>query len=174
MENLDPEVIVAIIGIIGTLSSAVIAFFVNQRNRKNAALRDIICTERLKTLDNFKRTYFKLYELFKKYSLKKEILNEDFYSELISSSAEFECVIKTFYSIEKEIYNVEQELVDSILNSKETNGEFNEKLDSFYKLCQVYEWSYWKYIQVLAVKGKYLNSDEDFDKIYYELKNKNI
>lgn len=83
------------------------SLFVNQRNRKNAALRDIICTERLKTLDNFKRTYFKLYELLKKYSLKKEILNEDFYFELISSSAEFECIIKTFYSIEKEIYNVE-------------------------------------------------------------------
>lgn len=174
--TINYELITAIIAGLFTLVTALLAFITSQKNRKQESLRNIICKERIKYLDEFRTVYKKLILLLRKETLLNNFDNIELQiKNILEVSTNFECILKSFYQEEHELIECEKNLVKcaiSYYQGEGLNEQYPSLLDKLYNLCQVYDWAYWKYIQKLAVYGKYLNSDEDFDKTYYELRNK--
>lgn len=173
IQNFNWEVVISVL--IALLSSLV-AFISSIRNRKAENLRTIICGQRLKTLEEFRTNYTNLYNLMRIESVK--LINDENKQEkleqLISASSKFECTIKTIYTIEKNLYDKVKNIIKQIVNYANNQtlvSDYYEQVELFYHECQIYDWAYWEYVQQLALTGKYLNSDENFDDIYKKVKN---
>ncbi len=172
--ELNNEIFIALVSVVGTIIAALFAFITNQKNRKQESLRNIICAERLEYLENFRKSYEKLILLVRKETVLNNQSSNKIH-ELLEVSTKFECVLKTFYKEEKEIVLLEKKVVKYVISFYQEGTlpeNYQQLVDELYSLCQIYDWAYWKYVQKLAVKGKYLNSDEDFDQFYQELYDK--
>ena len=91
--------------------------------------------------------------------------------KMIYGYGKIKAYIKPFYAIDRELLTALDGLYDCILSA--LNGE-EEKVqaivglrDDFADKYLKYDWAYWKYIQ-RQKGGNYMNSDDAFDKIYYE------
>ena len=91
--------------------------------------------------------------------------------KLFNGFGKIKTYIKPFYKIDKDLLDLLDSLyycVLNILNDKNEECERVETLrESFADKYLKYDWAYWKYIQTQK-NGKYVNSDDAFDKVYNE------
>ena len=95
-----------------------------------------------------------------------------FIEKWFSGYGKIKTLLKPFYNIEKEILVALDALYSYVLvalnEKKEDLGEMDRLRGDFADKYLTYDWAYWKYIQEQK-DGKYINSDDDFDKIYRQL-----
>ena len=91
--------------------------------------------------------------------------------KLLYGYGKLKTLIKPFYEIDKELLISLESLYETILSALvgDTNAvkQINCLRDDFSDKYLKYDWAYWKYIQSQK-DGNYVNSDDAFDKIYYD------
>ena len=172
---MNVETIIAIItaGIAFVTSAATLTYNLMQSRKER--VQKIILDNRISYMNEMRDGFANVIGLSnaKAIALAKADANvmKTFSQKLFGGYGKIKAYIKPFYKIDKALLDALDSLYDCILALLEGNAEAADSIDAlreaFADKYLKYDWAYWKYIQSQRNAG-YINSDEDFDKIYYQ------
>lgn len=169
------ETIIAIITAGIALLTSVASFTYNLIQNRKDRIQRVILDNRIKYMNEIREGFTALIGLANADAIKLAQNNSDalkiYFQDLSNGYGKIKTYIKPFYDIDRELLDALDKLYYGILS--ELNGA-NDSANSIDALREdfadkylKYDWAYWKYIQ-RQKEGNYMNSDDAFDKVYYE------
>ena len=169
------EIIIAIATAAVALVTSIASIVHNRIQQKKDRVQKTVLENRVKYLVEIREGYSSIIGLsnIKTIRLAKnspEVM-EKFSEMLFTGYGKIKAHIKPFYEIDKELLISLDRLYDCILSAlngdEHEAGSLDELRESFSDLYLKYDWAYWKYIQSQR-DGIFVDSDDAFDKIYYD------
>lgn len=170
------EIIIAIVSAGIAFVTSVANFTYNLIQGRKDRLQKVILDNRIKYMIEIREGFSGFIGLANSESIEYARNNSEvmkiYSANLFDGYGKIKTYLKPFYKIEKDLLNALDDLYYCILstfNGVETNMASIDKLrEDFADKYLKYDWAYWKYIQSQR-EGRFMDSDEDFDKIYYDL-----
>ena len=176
---MDIEKVIAVVtagfALITSVASFLFSFIQSRRDRT----RQTILANRIKYLDEIRVGFTQFIglaniEAIKSAKNNSEVL-KNFSEHLFIGYGKIKTYIKPFYEIDKDLIDALDKTYECILSIFNGSTSDASKLESLRKDFEIkylkYDWAYWKYIQ-LQKEGNFMNSDDAFDKVYYDFVNK--
>ena len=170
------ETIIAIVSAAIAFVTSIANLIYNIIQRRKDRTQKVVLDNRIKYLNEIREGYASFIGLANfesiKYAQNNIELMKIYFEKLLLGYGKIRTYLKPYYKIEKELLDTLDELyycVLTVLNGKEVSKEFIAKLrDDFADQYLKYDWAYWKYIQ-RQKEGNFMDSDDDFDKVYNDL-----
>lgn len=172
---MDIESIIAVVSacfaVIISVTSFALGFIQNRRERT----RQVILTNRIKYMDEMRAGFTNFIGLANIDAIKaaknnSEVL-KNFSNNLFIGYGKIKTYVKPFYDIDRALLDALDSTYNyilSVLNGEKNDGNELAILRKDFELKYLkYDWAYWKYIQ-RQKEGNFMNSDDAFDKVYYE------
>ncbi|MCM1546398.1 MAG: hypothetical protein NC033_05105 [Clostridiales bacterium] len=169
------ETIIAIITAGIAFITSVASFTYNFIQNRKERIQKVILENRIKYMNEIREGFSCLIGLANAETIKYAQNNSEamkvFSENLFIGYGKIKTHIKPFYKIDKELLVALDKLYDCILSTLNGDNQPQTPIDGlredFADKYLKYDWAYWKYIQ-RQKEGNYMNSDDAFDKVYYE------
>lgn len=178
------EIIIAMVSAGIAFATSIATFIYNVIQNRKDRMQKVVLDNRIKYMMYIREGYSSFIGLANVEAIewvqKSSEVMKIYSSNLFEGYGKIKTYLKPFYTIEKEILTSLDKLyfcILSVLNGAEADKEYIDNLrKDFADKYLKYDWAYWKYIQSQR-EGNFIDSDEAFDKIYYDLVdqiNKNV
>ena len=167
------ETIIAIVTAVIALITSAATFVYNLVERRKDRIQKVVLDNRVKYLDELREGFSGFIGLANAEAVKAAQdpeVKKAYFEKLFKGYGKIKTYIKPFYEIDGELLKSMDSLYEALLKALNGDGKA-EELDALRKDFETrylkYDWAYWKYIQ-RQKDGVYMNSDDAFDKVYYE------
>ena len=172
---MNVETIIAIVTAGIAFITSVASFIYNLSQSRKERVQKIVLSNRITYLNEIRNGFTCIIGLCNLKAIRLAKENKDvmkvFSEKLFSGYGRLKAYIKPFYQIDEELLVALDDLYNCVLSSfydDEIDAESIDRLRNvFTDKYAKYDWAYWKYIQ-WQKNGKYINSDDAFDKVYNE------
>lgn len=172
---MNTETIIAIITAGIALVTSVASFTYNFIQNRKERVQKIILENRIKYLNEIRNGFSNFVGLANieaiNYAKNNSEAMKVFSENLFLGYGKIKTYVKPFYQIDNELLVALDKLYYCILSTlngdNKTNTPIDDLREDFTDKYLKYDWAYWKYIQ-RQKEGNYINSDDAFDKVYYE------
>ena len=169
------ETIIAIVTALIAFLTSVASFTYNLIQNRKDRVQKVILENRIKYMNEMREGFTNIIGLVNSEAINYAKSNKEvmkiFSQNLFNGYGKIKTYIKPFYKIDYELLTALDKLYYctlSILNGSDENKNSIDGLrEEFAEKYLKYDWAYWKYIQ-RQKEGNYMNSDDAFDKVYYE------
>lgn len=170
------ETIIAIITALIAFLTSVASFTYNLIQNRKDRIQKVILDNRIKYMDEIREGFTNIISLVNidaiNYAKSNKEVMKIYSQNLFNGYGKIKTYIKPFYKdIDYKLLTALDKLYYcalSILNgSEEGKNSIDGLREDFADKYLKYDWAYWKYIQ-RQKEGNYMNSDDAFDKVYYE------
>ncbi|MDE6188799.1 MAG: hypothetical protein K2G37_00750 [Clostridia bacterium] len=170
------EIIIAIVSAGIAFITSVANFTYSLIQGRKDRLQKVVLDNRIKYMNEIRESFSNFIALANveaiTYAQNNSEVMKIYSTNLFNGYGKIKTYLKPFYKIENNLLTLLDNLyygILSTLNGSKTDKDYIDKLrkefsDEYLK----YDWAYWKYIQSQR-EGHFKDSDEDFDKIYYDL-----
>ena len=172
---MEVETIIAILtagfAAITSVASFTLSFIQGRRDRT----RQVILANRIKYMDEMREGFTNFIGLANAEAIKAAKNNSEvlktFSGNLFTGYGKMKTYIKPFYDIDSALLDALDKTYNYVLlmlnGTKNDDAELESLRKDFEMKYLKYDWAYWKYIQ-RQKEGNFMNSDDAFDKVYYE------
>lgn len=169
------ETIIAIITAGIAFLTSVASFTYNLIQNRKDRIQKVILDNRVKYMNEIRDGFTCIIGLANADAIKfaqnnGEVL-KTYFQDLSNGYGKIKTYIKPFYKIDEELLTALDKLYYGILSklngANDSANSIDELREDFADKYLKYDWAYWKYIQ-RQKEGNYMNSDDSFDKVYYE------
>ena len=172
---MEPELIITIVTAGIALITSAVSFAYTFIQNKKERIRKIVLDNRIRYMNEIRQGFTDIIGLSYPAAIKLAKNNNEtmksYAEKLFNGFGKIKTYLKPFYKIDKEVLHALDCLYTNILSALHDNDETTQDIDKlrndFADKYLKYDWAYWKYIQQQK-DGKYKNSDDDFDKVYYD------
>jgi hypothetical protein len=174
---MNVETVIAIVTAGIALLTSIVSFSYNLIQNRKDRIQKVILDNRIKYMNEIREGFTCFIGLANSEAVRHACNSPEimkiYTSSLFIGYRKIKTYIKPFYKIDNELLTALDKLYNSILcalnGGENSPTEIDDLSKDFADKYLVYDWAYWKYIQ-RQKEGNFMNSDDAFDKVYYEFK----